>query len=139
MSADLIALLNRPNFAHLATLRTDGSPKMDPVWVEVRDESTLAIGTGRLSVKTQNVLGDPRVALSVVDMHDPYEEGQLRGIARVEDDPDMTVMDRISHSYIGTPFPMRGDPANRVAIVITVTQSRYAKLDFAHTPPPVVP
>jgi hypothetical protein len=30
---------------------------------------------------------------------------------------------------------MRGDPENRIAIVITVTQCRYAKLPFTHTPP----
>jgi hypothetical protein len=75
------------------------------------------------------------VALSVIDMANPYEEGQVRGVASVVDDPDMAIMDRISHKYTGAPFPMRGDPENRIAIVITVTQCRYAKLPFTHTPP----
>jgi hypothetical protein len=55
------------------------------------------IGSGRTSLKTQNVLRDPRVALSVIDMANPYEEGQVRGVASVVDDPDMAIMDRISH------------------------------------------
>jgi PPOX class probable F420-dependent enzyme len=135
MPAALRALLERPNFVHLSTLRADGSPKVDPIWADVSDDHTIVIGSGRTSLKTRNVLRDPRVALSVVDMANPYEEGQVRGVASVVDDPDMAVMDRISHKYIGAPFPTRDDPANRIAIVITVTQCRYAKLPFSHTPP----
>ena len=134
MSAELRALLSRPNFVHLSTLRADGSPKVDPIWVDVIDDRTLAIGTGRTSLKTQNVLRDPRVALSVLEMDDPYEEGQLRGVADVRDDADMVIMDRISHKYIGALFPARDNLANRVALIITVTQSRHSKLPFRHTP-----
>lgn len=129
----LLELLERPNFVHLATLREDGSPKLDPVWVGVRDRHTLLVGTGRASLKTQNVLRDPRVAMSVLDEHDPYREGQLRGIAEVIDDPDVAIMDEISHKYTGKPFPRRGP--DRVALVITVTHARYAELPFSHTPP----
>ncbi len=132
MSPELLDLLRRPNFVHLATLREDGSPKLDPVWVDVVDEHTLAIGTGTNSLKAQNIRRDPRVALSVVDMHNPYEEGQVRGTAAVEADADLELMDRVSHKYIDAPFPMRDE---RVALVITVTQSRYADLPFEHTPP----
>ena len=93
------------------------------------------MATGRTSIKAQNILRDPRVAISVVDMDDPYEEAQLRGTAAVEPDPDMATMDRISHKYIGAPFPMRDNLDNRVALIVTITQSRYAKLPFEHTPP----
>ena len=33
LSAEAKALIDRPNFAHLATLMTDGSPHSVPVWV----------------------------------------------------------------------------------------------------------
>lgn len=135
MSAETIDLLNRPNFAHLATIRRDGSPKLDPIWIDVIDANTVVMATGRTSLKTRNILRDPRVAISVVDKDDPYEEVQLRGTARVEPDGDMAIMDRISHKYTGAPFPMRGDPDNRVALVVDVTMSRYAKLAFEHRPP----
>jgi len=126
-------ILERPNFVHLATIRADGSPKLDPVWVGVRDDTTLLVGTGRSSLKTQNVLRDPRVALSVVDRDNPYLEGQMRGVATVIADPDVAIMDAISHKYIGTPFTMRG--SDRVALVITITQARFAELPFRDTPP----
>ena len=78
---------------------------------------------------------DPRVAISVVDKDNPYEEAQLRGIAAVEPDADMAVMDRISHKYIGAPFPMRANMENRVALVVSIGHSRYSMLPFEHTPP----
>ncbi len=137
MSAETMALLARPNFAHLATIRADGSPKLDPIWIDVVDEYMLVMATGRTSLKTQNVLRDNRVAISVVDKDNPYEEAQVRGVVTVEPDPDLAIMDRISHKYTGAPFPMRDDKENRVALVVTVTQSRYSSLPFEHTPPPV--
>ena len=33
LSAETKALIDRPNFAHLATLMADGSPHSVPVWV----------------------------------------------------------------------------------------------------------
>ena len=33
LSAETMALIDRPNFAHLATLMADGSPHSVPVWV----------------------------------------------------------------------------------------------------------
>ena len=135
MSAEIQALLNRPNFAHLATIRADGSPKLDPIWLDVVDDHTVVMATGRTSLKTQNILRDPRVAISVIDRDNPYEEAQLRGTVTVEPDREMTVMDRISHKYIGAPFPLRDNPDNRVALYVTITQCRYASLPFSDTPP----
>jgi len=135
MSPELIELIRRPNFAHLATLRADGSPKLDPIWIDATDEHTVVMATGRTSLKTRNIQRDPRIAISIVDLDNPYEEGQIRGVARVEPDPDMATMDRISRSYIGTPFPMRQNIENRVVLVVTVTHSRYTVLPFEHTPP----
>ena len=134
MKPETQALIRRPNFAHLATLRADGSPKLDPIWIDLVDESTVIMATGRNSLKTRNILGDPRVAISIVDMDNPYEEAQLRGVASVEPDPEMATMDRISHKYIANPFPMRDNIEDRVVLRVTVTHSRYANLPFSHTP-----
>lgn len=127
-------LVRKPNFAHLATLRADGSPKLDPVWIELSDESTVTIATGRDSLKTQNVLRDPRVAISIVDNDNPYEELMLRGTCIVEADPGMAILDTLSHKYTGKPFPSRSDAEHSVVLRITVTQYRYEDLPFEHTP-----
>jgi PPOX class probable F420-dependent enzyme len=134
LSAEAQALIDRPNFAHLATLMPDGSPQSVPVWVG-REGDRLLVCTSEGSLKGRNTRRDPRVALSVVDFHNPYEEVQLRGrVVERRPDPDLTAMDPVSHKYIGKPFPMRGREG-RVALVIEIDKARYAKLPFEHTPP----
>ena len=134
LSDDVRTLLDKPNFAHLATLMPDGSPQSVPVWVG-REGDRLLVCTGEGSLKGRNTSRDPRVALSIVDFQNPYEEVQLRGrVVERRPDPDLAVMDPISHKYTGRPFPMRGRDG-RVALVIEVDKVRYTKLPFAHTPP----
>jgi PPOX class probable F420-dependent enzyme len=134
LSADVRALLEEPNFAHLATLLSDGSPQSAPVWVGVEGDRIL-VATGEGSLKARNTRRDPRVSLSVIAMDNPYREAQLRGRV-VERRPDarFEIMDRIAHKYTGKPFPMRGNPEQRVVLVIEVERARYVVLPFAHTP-----
>ena len=128
------ALLSRPNFAHLSTLMPDGSPNTTPVWIGVQDDRIL-IGSGESSLKVRNLLRDPRLSLSVIDFHDPYEEVQIRGrVVEFGDDSKFEIMDEISHKYIGKEFPFR-NPVGRVALIIEVQKARYTKLPFEHTPP----
>ena len=133
LSNEIRALLDGPNFAHLATLMPDGSPQSVPVWVG-REVDRVLICTGEGSLKAKNTRRDPRVAISIVDFHDPYQEAHLRGrvVAR-RPDPDLKQMDAISHKYTGKPFPFRS-PEGRVALVIEIEKARYTKLPFEHTP-----
>jgi PPOX class probable F420-dependent enzyme len=134
LSPEAKALIDRPNFAHLATLMEDGSPQSVPVWVG-REGDRLVVCTSEGSLKGRNTRRDARVALSIVDFHNPYEEVQLRGrVVERRPDPDLKVMDPISHKYIGKPFPMRSYEG-RVALVIELDKVRYTKLPFEHTPP----
>ena len=127
-------LIDRPNFAHLATLMADGSPQAVPVWVG-REGDHLVICTGEGSLKAKNTLRDPRVALSIVDFDNPYEEVQIRArVVERRPDPELKVLDPISHKYTGKPFPLR-NPEGRVALIIAVEKERYTKLPFQHTPP----
>ena len=134
LSEEIKRLLDRPNFAHLAALMSDGSPQSVPVWVG-REGDRIIICTGEGSLKARNTRRDPRVALSIVDFDDPYEEAQLRGrVVERRPDPDLKIMDPISHKYTGKPFPFRS-PEGRVALVIEIDKARYSKLPFQHTPP----
>jgi PPOX class probable F420-dependent enzyme len=134
LSDEIRALLDRPNFVHLATLMPDGSPQSVPVWA-AREGDRVLVATGEGSLKARNTRRDPRVALSVVDMTDPYSEAQLRGrVVERRPDGDFGGMDPISHKYTGKPFPWR-NPDGRVVLVIEVDKARYTKLPFEHTPP----
>jgi PPOX class probable F420-dependent enzyme len=134
LSQDARKLIDRPNFAHLATLMPDGSPQSVPVWVG-REGDRMIVCTGEKSLKARNTQHDPRVALSIVDSGNPYEEVQIRGrVVERRPDPELKVLDPISHKYTGKPFPMRS-PEGRVALIIEIEKERYTKLPFEHTPP----
>jgi PPOX class probable F420-dependent enzyme len=134
LSEDTKRLIDRPNFAHLATLMPDGSPQSVPVWIG-REGEHLVVCTGENSLKAKNTRRDPRVALSIVDSDDPYSEVQIRGrVVERRPDPQLKTLDPISHKYTGKPFPFR-NPEERVALIIEVEKERYTKLPFERTPP----
>ena len=134
LSPEAKKLIDRPNFAHLATLMPEGTPQSTPVWLG-REGEHLVICTSDGSLKARNTHRDPRLALSIVDLDNPYEEIQIRGrVIERRPDPELKVMDAISHKYMGKPFPMRSHEG-RVALIIVVEKERYTKLPFQHTPP----
>ncbi|MBI2964570.1 MAG: TIGR03618 family F420-dependent PPOX class oxidoreductase [Deltaproteobacteria bacterium] len=126
---DLKALLDGPNFAHLATLRKSGAPQVDPVWVG-REGDRVLIGTGERTVKAKNSRRDPRVALSIIGFRNPYDEAMVRGrVVEWRPDPDLVVMDEISRKYTGKNFPWRSREG-RVTLVIETDDVKLRKLPF---------
>ena len=133
LAAEVRSLLERPNFVHLSTLMADGAPQNAPIWIGLEGDRVL-IGTGEGSLKARNMRRDPRVALSVVDFHNPYEEAQIRGrVVEIRPDTEFRIMDAISRKYTGKEFPFR-NPEGRIAIVIEIEKAKYSKLPFEHTP-----
>ena len=126
-------LIDRPNFAHFATLMKDGGPHVDPVWV-AREGDRILIGTGESTLKARNTQRDARVALSIIDFENPYEMAHIRGrIVERRADGDLSAMDPISIKYTGREFPLR-DPAGRILLVLEAEHVRYVSLPFKHTP-----
>jgi PPOX class probable F420-dependent enzyme len=133
LSPEVKHLLDGPNFAHFATLMSDGSPNATPVWVG-REGDRVVICTNEGSLKAKNTKRDPRIALSVVDFKNPYEEVQIRGrVVEWRPEPAFKTIDGYSHKYTGKPFPLRNP--GQIALVIEVDKAKYTKLPFEHTPP----
>ena len=134
LSEEIKALVRGANFGHVATLMRDGAPHVDPVWIDLED-NTILICSGTGSLKAKNTKRDPRVGLSVIAMDNPYREAQLRGrVVEHRSDSDFTVIDRISHKYTGKPFPFRDKPAERLVLVIAFERARHLSLPFVHGP-----
>ena len=134
LSDDIKALVRGPNFAHLASLMSDGSPQVAPVWVDL-ERDTILVGTSEGSLKAKNTRHDARVALSIIAMDNPYREAQIRGrVVERRPDADFGIMDRVSRKYTGKPFPFRDKPAERVVLVIAVERARFTVLPFVHAP-----
>lgn len=110
MTADVRRLVERPNYAHIATLMPDGAPHSVPVWIDVEGDH-LAFLTGPGSRKARNLERDPRVAISIIDADQPNASALIRGqvVERIEGDRAWEIIDRISQKYIGQPYPMRTD------------------------------
>jgi PPOX class probable F420-dependent enzyme len=132
LSNDVKALLDRPNYAHLATVMRDGSPHAAPVWV-AREGDRVLLGIRDDSIKGKNTARDPRVALSIVDVDDPYRMAQLRGrVVERRPDPALADKDAMSRKYIGKPFPWRY--TGGIVLVVEVERAAFQKIPLAHAP-----
>jgi PPOX class probable F420-dependent enzyme len=80
-------LLERPLFAHLATMRPDGAPMSSVMWL-AWDGSRLRMTHTRTRQKFANLARDPRLALSIADPDDPYRSLELRGVVEATEDYD---------------------------------------------------
>ena len=134
LSDEIRRLIDHSNFAHLATLMPDGSPHNAPVWI-AREGDLILICTEATSLKGKNTERDPRIALTVLDFHDPYTEVQIRGrVIERRPDPQLKYYDQMSQKYIGKPWPYRDEKAPMV-LVIEIAKAKYSKQPFEHTPP----
>jgi PPOX class probable F420-dependent enzyme len=132
MPSDVRELLTRPNYVHLATLRRDGAPRNWVVWAGVEGEHVL-VCTDTSTWKAKDMLRDPRVAISVADLENPYRMAALQGrVVEVRPDPDNVYMDALAHKYTGKPFPNRGP--NRVCFIVAVERAAQRTLAFEHQP-----
>ncbi len=104
LSDDVRALVDGPNYAHVATVLPDGGPHSVPVWVGLEGDR-IAFLTSPGSRKARNLDRDPRVAISVTDHDRPYAMAQVRGrvTERLEGEAAWVVIDRLSHKYTGQP------------------------------------
>ncbi len=129
---EIRALLDEPNYVHLSTLRADGSPRNWVTWAATEGDHVL-ICTGDSTWKAKDMVRDPRVAISVTDLANPYRMAALQGrVVEVRDDEDCRYMDPISVKYTGQPFSARGP--GRVCFVIAVEKGAQRTLDFVHDP-----
>ena len=69
---------NKRAFVYLATLMSNGTPQITPVWFDT-DGDYILINSARGRVKDRNMRKRPRVALCIADPDDAYRYLQIRG------------------------------------------------------------
>lgn len=133
LSDDARRLLDAANFAHLSTLQEDGSPKVEPVWI-AREGDRVLVTSDANTQKGRNLERDPRVAISIVDFHDPYEQLLIRGrVVEVRSDDDLAFLDVLAKRYTNAPFGRR-KWKQRAVYVIEPGIARYYKSLLVHDP-----
>ena len=78
MDEKAVKLFQDKNLVFISTLMKDGSPQLSPVWANYEDGHIL-VNTAEGRIKHQNVLRDPRIAVSVVSKNNPLDMTTIRG------------------------------------------------------------
>src|SRR5277367_501360 len=68
-------------FAHIATLMSDGSPQVTPVWFDYKN-GIVRVNTAKGRTKARNLTPGAPVALAIMDPDNPYRYVQVRGKVR---------------------------------------------------------
>ena len=116
------AIIEKPNFGHLATVMSDGSPQVSPVWVDVDGDHVL-VNTAAGRLKERNMRRDPRVALSVRDRELVDSEVTIRG--RVVDITEVGAEEHIhalSRKYRGEEY--NGLVPGMVRLIVRILPER---------------
>ena len=105
-------LLERPTFAHLATVAPDGSPHSS-VMLFVWDGEVLRFTHTSTRQKFKNLQHEPRVAISIHDPENGYRALEVRGVVEstVPDDEVASfyksLQERYGEDYAITDAPKR--------------------------------
>ena len=121
MSLDpkVLAFAQTDNFAVFTTIRPDGHPVSQPMWVDADDDYVL-INTEKHRRKFRNVQADPRVTVTIIDRNNPYSYVEVRGnvVDIVEGAEPRAHIDALSQKYEGRPYPPDGVKTERVILKI---------------------
>jgi PPOX class probable F420-dependent enzyme len=115
MDPKAVELLQAPNFAHVSTIREDGSAHATLTWVDVEgDEIHLNSAEGR--AWPANLRRDGRITLLVPDNDNPYRYAMIRGRLAGEDHETADEhIDQLAKKYLGQDeYPFRQPGEQRV-------------------------
>lgn len=114
------ALLDKPNFAHVSTLREDGTVQNVVVWLGL-DGDDVILNSAEGRAWPANLARDPRVTISVHDQEKPYEYVAIRGtVTDTSTEGADAVIDGLAKKYMGVDsYPFRQEGETRVTFRIT--------------------
>ena len=128
---DLGDLLDQPLIAVLATLRTDGTVLLSPVWHEWRDAG-FNVWADEANVKTRHLRREPRATILVAESGPPFRGIEVRGEARFVEDGVRETAVRIAARYLG---PQEGvayvEATNGTDVIVRIAPGHLRTWDFA--------
>jgi PPOX class probable F420-dependent enzyme len=119
-------LLDKPMFAHLATVRPDGSPQTQVMWF-VWDGERIRMTHTKTRQKYRNFQREPRVALSIADQANPYRFLEVRGTVEKidDDDAEASFYQSLQRRY-GRSYPI---PDAAVRVVLSIRPDKFIAHD----------
>jgi PPOX class probable F420-dependent enzyme len=130
-------LLRGPNFAHVATAGASGAPQTTAVWV--LDEGDLfTIYKEVNAVALVNLRREPRAAVSITDVDDPYLGATIRGRVAEIDEAEPAAQRWLrarAFEYTGADFPAAELPPAGALIRFEVERQSWYHFDsMSHRP-----
>jgi PPOX class probable F420-dependent enzyme len=121
-------LLERPIFAHLATVRPDCTPLVNPMWfLWDGDEGVIKLTHTKRRHNYGYIQQQPRVALSIADPDDQYRYLQVQGVVeRIEDDPEGSFYQLLQQRYRGYVSEVKD---RDVRVILIVRPTRFKARD----------
>src|ERR1700681_3431887 len=94
-------LFQKKAFANLATLNSDGSPQVTPVWCDF-DGQHILVNSAKGRRKDKNMRERPHVALAIIDPANPYRYLEVRGaVEEVTEAGAAEHIDKMAKKYLG--------------------------------------
>ncbi len=112
-------MIEGKNFASIATVMPDGSPQVTTVWVD-HEGDTVLVNTAEGRLKHKNLIKNPKVALSVYDMSNPYNQVVVRGrVVEITRSGADDHIDKMAKKYMGKDkYPYHNPKQKRVIVRI---------------------
>lgn len=117
MDQDTIELIKQPNFGFLATIRSDNTPQLSPVWVDT-DGVHVIVNTTKDRAKFRNLKRNPHAVLGIADRSNPYKKVIIYGkaVEFTEEGADEHI-DLLAKKYLGKDKYPRSSPDERRVII----------------------
>ena len=117
----LKAVIDGENYAHLTTLDPDGSPQASAMWI-MRDGDQIVFNTAEGRRKWRNMRQDPRVAVSLSPVGEPYRNWSIQGrVAEMRTSDGVEVIDQLAQKYLGKDkYPWLTPEMVRVTVIVDV-------------------
>jgi PPOX class probable F420-dependent enzyme len=101
-------MLGKPNPAVITAIRPDGQPVSVATWYILDDDGRIFVNMDEGRKRLDYLRNDPRVTLTVLDSDDWYTHVSMQGrVVDIQDDPDLSGIDRLSRHYTGNEYPVR--------------------------------
>ena len=119
----VLAILDAPEFATLATIQPDGQPQLSVVWC-ARDGDDLLISTVQGRRKYLNLVADPRATVLVYPKANPYTYVEVRGTDTLTTAGGRELIDRLNAEYTGGDRYTGDDGSDNVRVVVRLTPTK---------------
>ena len=112
-------IIEAPNYAHVSTLKEDGTVHNVVVWLH-HEDGKIALNTAQGRGWPNNVERDPRITISVAKQDNPYEYVEVRGkvVESTTDGADEHI-DFLAKKYLDKDsYPFRQEGEVRLKILV---------------------